>query len=123
MISGSVDTTHLGKRRKNWEEILVRDPWNRTVRITRKQWEGHVLDHHSEMASRLDMVVDTIRDPDVTTIPGIDGSRRNYYAHHGRRLNVLAVVSFGDGDAHGYLVTAHLLRGMRKGEEIEWKKN
>ena len=110
--------------------ICTRDPLGYVISLDVHCWEDHVVKRHPEMADHLDLIRETIEQPQLIQRGLESGSTCYYYRLTGRSilrrsdLYLSLVVNRDDATTSGFVRTIHLLKGLRKGEgEIIWISN
>ncbi len=101
---------------------------NAPVRCSRRQWSGHIVANHPEMAGHEDAVERTIREPLAVYRSDVDRRRHVFY----RPLRLPPPLDLGylrvvveysgesSGRLRGWVVTAFPVIGPKKGEVLIW---
>lgn len=102
--------------------IDCRDPLGRRIKMTREQWESHVLVRHPQMAGQESFVQQRLEAPD-----SIHEDKRLYRRECYYRLGIpgatnryLKVVVQFDVNDEGTVITAYTTRSTSPGERHRW---
>lgn len=107
--------------------LEVQDRWGRTIRLTEKVWNNHVLGGHSEHADHLNAVHETLVTPDIVrySVTRSDGEcfyRLGAVPIFPRRYFKVAVRFIAADNGMGYVSTAYLSRNVPSKEKLKWQK-
>jgi hypothetical protein len=103
------------------EDILfdVISPVGFRIRTTRQYWHLIVSTKHPDMEGRLDLVKQSLEDPEIVVLSIADTTVYLFYRAFGPKRWVCSVAKRLNGT--GFLVTAYVTDSIKKGQEV-WHK-
>jgi hypothetical protein len=100
--------------------LLLQSHLNGVVRLTQERWE-HILRHHADMNSKLDLIKQVLEEPDEIRSSRYNSEGRLYYRFYREIFNgkyIVVVINIREG----LVRTAYVTDRIKQGGLI-WRKS
>jgi hypothetical protein len=118
-----------GKKGANGKYLLrTKDPQEYEITLELATWEEHIVKRHPEVKRFFDLLEKVIAEPQLIQRSSNDNETHYYYRLTGRSfarasdIYLSAVVKRDEDAKTGVVMTAHLLKEVRREGETVWMK-